>query len=710
MARIRTYDLDTDVSANDYLLGNDGDSSSVVTKRFNINDLKDFIIRGNEIDILTHVPGSLNNGGWVPSVTPDGMDVEKSNIKTVFDRPASLIIDNDDLAQQGSQINIYASNTVGGEATLEFVNFNFGPALDRLSGSSFIARQNGSPDIGGVFGDLIPYNNTDYNVDSADNERWMVNAVIDPGSAVDGNFVQVIELEFTDAFNLKRTSIVGSTEIADLTVTGETQFAGDLTVSNLNFPAAGTGITFGDGVRLSSDATADNLIITGDDDVTFQTNVNVEGRNLNVSSDQAGDQSSLTVTNRYITAIGTDGLATPDIKAVQANQQTNIDGAEPTLRGTLSLIQIGDEYWSLAVEQSADAFILPGLHQDLVGSTADITTGTFFFGDDNGGFGGFQTELTPTGTEAAPALPISTGEFTAETTDDGQREFLTRASQTTPYSQRLFFIPDGTTLQTMDDDGTIDGSPVVGNSVVGPTYLVVSYIEVTVSGTTTGTLTFSELGTGNLIISAPTVSITSLPDAVDTVNPTLLFADDNGVLSKNTVPAIAGQQAVVNFENVQDSTSGSVNGFTFNSGPNCHNVTSFGGRITADLTGRYDIRIQEILPTSIDADKTLNFWELVVLGNVDPAMSYTEAVRTITLPEVELLRAVNEAGSTIKIVNASDIDAMGAGIASDPWIIAPAAGQRIMKLPADETLILNDPTSFELVWSGNINTGWLIVR
>ena len=75
MARIRIYDVATsaDITNEDFLLGNDRSATndSVITKRFNLSDLKDFILLGQDIDIIGQVP--RNKGVMVDPTVNGGL-------------------------------------------------------------------------------------------------------------------------------------------------------------------------------------------------------------------------------------------------------------------------------------------------------------------------------------------------------------------------------------------------------------------------------------------------------------------------------------------------------------------------------------------------------------------------------------------------------------------------------------------------------------
>ena len=378
MARISIYDYDRNITANDYLLGNDGDGSpSVVTKRFALSDLRTFLNLG--VNVVEKVPGSINNGGWVPSMNPESDNVEKSNIKTIFTNSAGLIIDADDQTVNG-QINIYRSDVSGNGAIIEFVNPDYNIALDRLSGEDFVITQAGIPDpIVGTFGELIPFAETDYDI-LDNNERWHVSATITSGN-IDPNVVPVFTLQFLTAFAVKATQIIGRTELDEVSISGMASFLSDVSIDgNLTlggadsvfvvngdqaFPNSGTGITFGtdaDGVTITGNN--GDLDFGGTGDINISNDINGIGNEI-VLTDPNDDTLVHTLNNRQIFRT-VNGVAQPDITEVRANEGVDDQVSE----GVITSIRVGRSWWHLPLAQSAIASVLPGLSEILSPTTA----------------------------------------------------------------------------------------------------------------------------------------------------------------------------------------------------------------------------------------------------------------------------------------------------------------------------------------------------
>ena len=91
-----------------------------------------------------------------------------------------------------------------------------------------------------------------------------------------------------------------------------------------------------------------------------------------------------------------------------------------------------------------------------------------------------------------------------------------------------------------------------------------------------------------------------------------------------------------------------------------------------------------------------------LLGGISANPTGQAYAATVTLPS-------GNASDSIKFVNLSTVGMGGASQSSGTWRIIPAAGERIMKLPADQNLILNDPgANFELVYS-SADIGWVLI-
>ena len=499
----------------------------------------------------------------------------------------------------------------------------------------------------------------------------------------------------------------------------------------------GSNITFGGSGNINIDNTSGNFNIDNDITVQGSHDIILQGGTIHARQND-----------------GSDFTPPLQIQPVVGNNTTG----RPA--GTLTDIRIGDEYFHLPTAQSQTAFVLPGLSEGLspVPGDTDITTTTFFYAVDQGTSAEYTppAQGQPSNTFTVPSQTVEHGQTTftvspltmsvtetftgtgAQTVftiqgdvvndgndivviqggttlirgvdwqydaatehitftsappipGDGQPNIsVTYTGQSTtdatlisafegiPTGQRLFFIPSTSTL------------PASAGMVQGDVYEVVSYLN--------GEVTFSVLGRGNLIISAPSVTLNNVPVASSTSpanfsNDFVIRQQDN-TLSVATLTDIAGAQAQATYT---DSAGNAVNvrSVEFISADNSVTIPT-PGNISIDITGRFPLYMNGDEQTG---SFTANKFETHLLGMV--ATDAVENARTVTLPN----GVTNDA---LKIVNLSTLGDNGVDRSSGVWRIIPETGQRIMKLPADQNLVLNDPTaSFELTYV-NDTTGWII--
>ncbi len=706
MARIRTYELDTNITANDHLLGNDGDSGSVITKRFALDDLKEFIESG--VNLPQEVPY-----GFVPYVNAriqtdaNGQEFADEYV----DRSLTRIEQVNGLALL-QLTNADATITVHNDGingfTLQFQDFNDPVELASLVGATFnnaISTQNRGYTFSGT---ISSYNGHENSVNGSAIDVYDT-FTITLDSSSDNIDQPVITLDSIDIVDIIRLRLHASnlTIDDDLLVVGTSQFDSEVTIGSddpderVNLIVHGSihldddqgGLIFGedprpetpaDYVSFTTDGT--NLTTGGNGTINFGNNLNVlDGFDMNfeggdITFQTNGANPSLTIGADGITQLDEDGNQLPDIKAVQANEITSTPAVPAINQGTLTTVQVGDEYWNIPVAQSQTAFVLPGLHEDLSAPsvTFDTTAGAFFYGDDLGTSAAFESNVTDPG-----VVSITTGSTTSTITDAAIDTALTDLFANVPYSQRLFFVQDPTVLTGL----------TAGDAVTGVVYEVVSYISIS-GGVTQGTLTFTEIGAGNLVISAPQVSVTNLPQANENANTFIFLDPSTGDLSQSTVQEIAGVQSQVRYDIDNDPTNDDVlNSVQFNSSQRDHVVTETSvGNISIDVSGR--------VPIFADAARQLaGFsavdWSAYVLGTIG-------AQQTVTLP------AGNVLGDTIRLYNLSTISSVdGSSISSETWRVIPSAGERIMNLPIDEELLLDTPAiTIDLVWAGSA-IGWI---
>ena len=310
-----------------------------------------------------------------------------------------------------------------------------------------------------------------------------------------------------------------------------------------------------------------------------------------------------------------------------------------------------------------------------------IQTGQWFYGIDEGTFVEFKANV------AVNPGGINLAENTTSLRL-ASNDAIHTAFQAIPTGERLFFV---------DSDNDISGlavDAIVPNHV----YEVVNYIHDDGTPVTPALLTFSLIGSGNLIISTPTLTFRNLPDASNSTDEFLVIDSNNRVEKRSLIEVAGGVNQVANYENSEDDDdAGLLQSFEFLSGPNNHNVATNGGGVTADITGRIPHHPNVLGAGTEDA----NVWTTYVLGNL--ADDETGIVR---LPATTDLVA----GAVVKIVNLSQLDAGGNPIVSETWSVLPSTltGDRIMRTNDAEGVILNAPATNDFIWSGDAALGWII--
>ena len=308
----------------------------------------------------------------------------------------------------------------------------------------------------------------------------------------------------------------------------------------------------------------------------------------------------------------------------------------------------------------------------------DITTGTWYYGIDRGTNVTYKSAVAVQPT----ALDWSIGDTGSVTLAPDTA--LQTAFQEIPVGERLLFVDD-----TNDISALIDGDTVPGNS-----YEVVAYVHDNPLDDF-ATISFSRVGDGNLHISTPTLTLSSIPEATGLAETFLVLNDDDEV-EFTQLTDVAGVNAQVNYVNSEDtSDAGVVRGIDFVSGPNNHNLLTGGGNLQVDITGK--IPVNPNLITGSGTDVPLEIWSAHILEN-------PSAPTTLNLPATADLQA----GDTIRLINLSDLDPDGEPqTPTDLYSVSTqAASERIMKDLTD--LLLDDIETIDLVWSDIPNVGWII--
>ena len=518
-------------------------------------------------------------------------------------------------------------------------------------------------------------------------------------------------------------AVAGNTTLGDdattdiLTVNASSQFNNTVTLGtdgsdgvgevdlhihgDMHFDDDQGGIIFGSpdpSVTLTTDG--NNLSFGGNGNINIGNDVAfTDGHNLTL-----GDPGNITIPDGDIDVTGNillredaegggeirrfaaDGSRLPDVRPVYLNGEIN---AADGLRGTAHTVQVGNSIYDIPIASSQVAQVLPGLHEDLSPTPNTVILGALFYGTDEGTFVNWES-----GTQALTAETIASGVTTYTLTVAGNQGLFNTAFSGVPTSQRLFFVAAG--------DDTTNLPTSAGTRVSASQVFEVVYYD-----HSTTTLTFSLIGSGEIVISSaifsatsPTINTPNLPSSpagASTFVFTDLDADGNGTgrLSRNTLTAVAGAQAQQTIT-PSGGTSSVLSSIEYVGN---HNARTTGGALTLDVTGRYN---SANLSAESTADFTASAFGSYILGLLPNNPDSQAYAATVTLP-------AGNAGDSIKFVNLSTVGTNGVVRSSGTWRLIPAAGERIMKLSASEELILNDPSAnFELIYS-NANDGWLLI-
>ena len=729
MARIRTYALDTTLTDNDYLLGNDGDNNSIITKRFSLPDLRTFILGESSLDILASVPA-----GHTVAVNQEGTAIERSPMIITHSTPTNVV--NLDL---GSVTARYALGT-NGERTLTFEDFNLPYYLPSLVGGSITFNTTtpvGEPASTGPFtAGITAYRGFSRELNSAG--QMISNPVddvfvLDAGPTV-ANTVMTSVMFSGDIVNVSITlgtvditnnltvggdvNIAGNTDIdGTLNVDGTSQFNADvelgtqdpnndpvdLTVhGNINLAAS-------EGVLMFADDDGDpavtitnsegNITYGGNGSITTTNNTVHQGdnrfeRTIIIDNDEtAGNgrteiqQGEIIVTNTdgSRAVITTDGIELQDSSSSPLPNQLEVvvgNGLGGTNQGQLSSIQVGDRHWQLPQLSAGVAEALPGLTEDLGGPAANIDLGTFFYGieqSDSVERSSNEGTLDLSG----QSIAVLAGATSVDLGDDGDTAvtMFETFRDATPDGNQLFFIASGDTTTL----------PAAGMSI---TFGTTSIFEVIAYDGINNIITFGLLGSGILNISTSTFNVTSdtITIDLDVEDPTpsnfVYYNPSSRELSRGEL-----------------NVTGRANGATFDGTREDIPVTALDFAnfkvITDETSGEITIRQGHNFGAIVNDSTTFPFvmqtWRHYVLDTITTA-------RTVMLPSTADLTV----GDSVKIANVSTLDASGMpGATTQTWTIQAQGGQRIMK--ATTPLVLDDPTaSFELIWTGQDAIGWIL--
>ncbi len=745
MARIRTYDLDDNITANDYLLGNDGDNGSVITKRFSIEDLQDYF--GADVSFITGNAGESGNLGKVPKgytvvVNQSGNGVERSTLNITHTPTLDPIV----LASSTETLAVieysYGSN---GRPTIQIENFSLPYHLPSFEGKS-VSFTTDTPVDDGMGGLTNPTFTA--TIDSYDGFEQVGENIIDTFTLSAGpqqGDNNVTSLTVTNGGTSLTTTLSALTVGGDLDVGGELDVAGDVALATddgrvdigestthqsevhvhgtLHFDEPQDGIVFGPPVGTSDMTTttftldsSGDMIVQGspsDDEPNwnFRDTVNV---NFDAPIDTTGvrNTGSITSTGDLVigdatngVTIGSDGSITttvagavgPELIQITANNSTDFT---TTRTEELASVQIGAGNFTLPEFSAGVAEALPGFNETLGANPVEFASGRFFVGREQSAGAIFVTVLTPASGRTL-SFTVPSNATSVDLGDDGDNDvtdFENLRSQLAARGndqERLFFVESTYTDAFPAVDEVLSDSDT-------NIYEVISYNDVG------NIVTFGLLGEGTINIATSTLNISS-EDVIFSGIPTEAY--DGDVHDFVTVHKVVhGEHPIDTLSRSSLNIAATANGariteedgqalgasigvtsleFTGN-----HNVSRSTGDVTLDLSGRYNVRgeiTQSSDLTSIDA------FDVIVLRPTDSGSD-----QTLTLP-------IGGTGDSIKIINTSTINADGTvGATTGQWNIAPDATQTIMGIASSDPLDLDDPTaSFELIYTGG-DMGWII--
>ena len=171
MARIRTYPLveQADITADDYLLGNDLNDGSVITKRFSLEDVKDFVLGDDGENIRDLVPRSytvgVNSSGTAISPVPVTTKFRNSTQRTTGEI-TTLTLDNpDDLIMDLTDSNPATGASGNGSYFIRTTDFELPYFLTTFIGATVAFTINGF-NYTGTLGAFTSFSDSDYFTDS----------------------------------------------------------------------------------------------------------------------------------------------------------------------------------------------------------------------------------------------------------------------------------------------------------------------------------------------------------------------------------------------------------------------------------------------------------------------------------------------------------------------------------------------------------------
>ena len=556
MARIRTYQLDENLSTSDYLLGNDGDNGSVITKRFSIEDLKEFI--NEDIPLAQQLPP-----GYISSTDQQGDSFERSPIQVQHTNAPGPHVFFDGMSIAG--FDVFYLTLSNGQQVFRFENYNEPFYLPSFVDKSFTFQLVGDTDntytgsIRSYQGFLLEDTATSGQMNE-DFDDYVDVFYIDVTGRTDGQSVTLTTTQlqnFTITSNLTRVKVeIG----ADFAVKGGTTFDGDLdTKGNLTVE----GDTALNGPNLDINST---LVEIGEDDdraeVHLHGTLHFDDPNEGIvfGPTEEGIPADMTTTTFTVDAAGNltiDGAPTDDLPTFTFTDTVNVS-VESTLtttgiNNTGPLNQDGDTsltgdltiYTYGPPDENGDRFNDDG---EIDNSHVTISDGTITSQNADGSAGASvvqiyannQTDVTEDVTAQLATLTIGSGVFTLPEFSSGVAEALpglTEDLEGAPaaFSTGRFFIGNEQSTGAL-----YQGSPT--EDITGITQTIAAGVTSHDLDTQTFTATAGQTSFALNRIPEPFVSVT-----IDGVVATTDFTDANPSIYSGTA-LTAGQVVVFNYD------------------------------------------------------------------------------------------------------------------------------------------------------------------
>ena len=554
MARIRTYQLDENLSTSDYLLGNDGDNGSVITKRFNLEDLRDFIL--GDADIAFNASDLPQ--GYIPTNNQAGNAFERSPLQVQHNQSSGphILLGDGTIAT----FDMFFLTLSNGQQVFRFENYNEPFYLPDFVGKQFTFK---------VVGDT----ETIYTGRFESYQGFLLEDTATPGdpNLTFDDYVDVFNVT-TDADPMPTTQLQDFTVNDFLTrVTVETEanvnIGGSILVvgdSNVTGNLTVTGDTTLNGPNLDINST---FVDIGSND--SQSEVHLHGtlhfddpnEGIVFGPTEEGDPADMTTTTFTVDTAGNltiDGAPTDDLPTFTFTDTVNvsIDSTLTTtgINNTGPLNQDGDTsltgdltiYTYGPPDENGDRFNDDG---EIDNSHVTISDGTITSQNADGSAGASvvqiyannQTDVTEDVTAQLATLTIGSGTFTLPEFSSGVAEALpglTEDLEGAPaaFSTGRFFIGNEQSTGAL-----YQGSPT--EDITGITQTIAAGVTSHDLDTQTFTAIAGQTSFALNRIPSSFVSVT-----VDGTDVTSSFTVANPSVYNNTPPLTAGQVVVFNYD------------------------------------------------------------------------------------------------------------------------------------------------------------------